>query len=395
MRKKYVIVGSSAAGCGALMTLAQIEPNAEIICVTQDSYEPYNKCFLVDYLKDRKTHEEINLFKSDYFTAKNIVYITNMAVVSINHKNKYITFADGQMQHYDVLLLALGVQNRPIPEKIQTCTNVFATHILSDFERIKKYTESNQVKHALVIGAGLTGLETASALVDLGITVTIIEKKSHVLAHFINREESDWLINYVKKSVEIICATEVQYFEVINSKIESVRLSHQVYKKIDMVLYAHGAEPITYCATETGMLIDREIIVDNFFHTSISDIYAAGDCARITGKRASCTWPEAFMQGTYAGYAMANKPKEMRSFPKITASQFFGCSLLISGILDHMQPMVDISADSIQVMGIDDEEKIHYGMLLGVYSQNTAHIIKQAVQVKQLWQEFKKVRYES
>jgi NAD(P)H-nitrite reductase large subunit len=172
-------------------------------------------------------------------------------------------------------------------------------------------------------------------------------------------------------------------------------LSNGLYKKFDMVLYAHGAQPVTHCAAQTGMLIDREIIVDNFFRTTVSDIYAAGDCARIKDKRASSTWPEALMQGTYAGYAMADKSKEMRSFTKVTASQFFGCNLLISGMSEDTNQVVDISADSIQVMGIDDKEKIHYGMLLGIYSQNTAHIIKQAVHVNQLWQEFKKVRYES
>ena len=59
MKKTHIIIGTSAAGIGAAQTLRKLDPEAEIICISNEQSFPYNKCFLADYLAGKKIKENL------------------------------------------------------------------------------------------------------------------------------------------------------------------------------------------------------------------------------------------------------------------------------------------------------------------------------------------------
>ncbi|MFS8507414.1 MAG: FAD-dependent oxidoreductase [Candidatus Babeliales bacterium] len=57
MNNRYVIIGASAAGIAAATKLRQLDQEAEIVVVSQETDLPYNKCFLADYLSEKKLNQ--------------------------------------------------------------------------------------------------------------------------------------------------------------------------------------------------------------------------------------------------------------------------------------------------------------------------------------------------
>lgn len=54
--------------------------------------------------------------------------------------------------------------------------------------------------------------------------------------------------------------------------------------KTDVVIAAAGLMPNTALAQQTGMAVNRGIIVDEAMRTNIKNVYAIGDCAEIQGR---------------------------------------------------------------------------------------------------------------
>jgi len=63
---------------------------------------------------------------------------------------------------------------------------------------------------------------------------------------------------------------------------------------------------------DSGIKVNRGVIIDEYCRTNVENIYAAGDVAEgidgLTGEYAvNATWPNAVEQGTIAGLNMAGK----------------------------------------------------------------------------------------
>ena len=86
MPMKYVIVGASAAGIAAAHKLRQLDATAEIICISEETDIPYNKCFLADYLSEIKELEGLLIRKETFFKEQTITLQLGCKVVALFQK---------------------------------------------------------------------------------------------------------------------------------------------------------------------------------------------------------------------------------------------------------------------------------------------------------------------
>jgi NAD(P)H-nitrite reductase large subunit len=108
MNKKFLIIGTSAAGISAAVKLRQLDELAEVICFSDEKEQPYNKCFLADYVAGEKSEEQIALRSKTFFEDKNIQIKLNTKIVKIDRDNKTINDQNDNSYVYDKLLLAMG-----------------------------------------------------------------------------------------------------------------------------------------------------------------------------------------------------------------------------------------------------------------------------------------------
>ena len=134
-------------------------------------------------------------------------------------------------------------------------------------------------KEIVLIGGGYIGLEVASAMIELGLKVTILEAEERILQRVTSPEVSQFYNDYhSKKGVRIICNAKVTNLNAENQMINSVSLESDESLAADIVLVGIGAIPNTQLAASIGLECDNGIKTDQYCRTSIPNILAVGDC---------------------------------------------------------------------------------------------------------------------
>ena len=292
---KYVIIGGVAGGATAAARLRRIDENAEIIMLEKGKYISYANCGLPYYIGGVIEDRQKLLVQSPEAFSKRFridVRVEN-EVVEIHPKEKMLKIRRGDgieyTENYDKLLLSPGANPVRPPLGGIDSEGIFVLRNVEDTDRIKKFVETNRVKHAVVVGAGFIGLEMAENLSHAGIHVAVVEMGEQVMApidfsmaSFIHQE-------LCQKGVDLYLGEGVTHFENTSSGL-TVYLKSGKMIHTDMVLLSIGVRPATSLAVQAGLKLGETggIWVDEYLQTSAQDIYAVGDAIEyphpITGK---------------------------------------------------------------------------------------------------------------
>ena len=126
----------------------------------------------------------------------------------------------------------------------------------------------------------------------------------------------------------------------------------------DIVVVAVGVRPNAELVKEIGGDVNRGIITDERCHTSIPDIYAAGDCTEsyditVNQHRILALLPNAYMQGESAGYDMVGASKPYDKAIPMNAIGFFGYHIITAGSYDG-EAYVSADGDSYKKLVVKD-----------------------------------------
>lgn len=370
--KKYVIIGTSAAGLTAARTLRTLDKDAHIICISDEPENPYNKCFLADYVAGQKEQAQVFTITAQQIDALQLDMRLNARVVDIKVNERIIICADGTQITYDKLLLAMGRRLRTLPIFQRAYTNLFYFHTLHHAEQLLAYVAQRAPLRALVIGAGLSGIEVADALAQKGVQVHIVERSAQLLNYHLTAQGSSVLQAVIERAGNVVHVQKNIRSVEGDAFITNVILDDGTRILVDMVVIAAGSLQNNELAKAVGLASDQHgLIVNQFLQTSQEYIYAAGDIISIvdtvSGNRmASCTWPDAMQQGRYAAYAMAEQPKAYPGAAIITSSAFFGCKFYSAGPLTGTDyRIVEKIADASYERYIMSNNQLKGFMLLG------------------------------
>ena len=85
-------------------------------------------------------------------------------------------------ESYDKLLLSPGAKPTTPALKGVDSSRVFTLRTVEDTFKIRDYIITNKPKSAVLAGGGYIGLEMAENLVELGISVTMVQRPKQLLA---------------------------------------------------------------------------------------------------------------------------------------------------------------------------------------------------------------------
>jgi NAD(P)H-nitrite reductase large subunit len=113
---------------------------------------------------------------------------------------------------------------------------------------------------------------------------------------------------------------------------------------------------------ESGITVDRGVVIDNHARTSAENIYAGGDCAQgqelISGSRmVLATIPLASEQGMVAGYNMAGAEVEYRGGIPLNALQFGPLQIISYGYVKEKPGQEVLSV-------LDENNRIYKKLIL-------------------------------
>lgn len=327
----YVIIGNSTAAIGCIEGIRQIDKKGNITVISKEKYHTYSRP-LISYLLSGKTDEERMKYRSDnFYQDMNCNLLTEKTVQKILKDDKKVLLDDGTALVYDKLLVATG-SNPFVPpiQGLDSVKNCFTFMSLDDAKAIDKAI--SQDTSVLIMGAGLIGLKCAEGIVKKTRHITVVDLADRILPSILDEEASAIVKAHIEdKKIEFILSDSVQAFE-----SDSARLNSGKIVDFDVLIVAVGVRPNTNLVMEAGGQVNRGIVTDDHCHTTLPDIYAAGDCAESFDissdeARVLALLPNAYMQGECAGINMAGGEQLFTKALPMNAIGFFGLHIITAG----------------------------------------------------------------
>jgi nitrite reductase (NADH) large subunit len=318
---RYVIIGGGIAGTTAAEAIKAEDAAGQITILSAENHRLYSRIMLPNYLAGRVEKDKLYMRRQAWYAEHGVELRTGEKAASIDPENKKVLMENGAVVAYDKLLLANGASSFIIPFPGHDLDGVQAMRTIEDVDKLVAATEGG--KKVVLIGGGLLGLEMAAALSHRGAEVTVIEVFAWLLPRQLDPEGGEVLKKILEK--------QGLHFR-LDAKVESisgegtatgVKLPDEELPAA-AVLMSAGVRPNLDLAKTAGIEVDKGVIINDKTQTSVSDIYAAGDCTEHKG-RPYGLWPAAEEQGQTAGTVMAGGEAEY-------TGTTMGQSLKVSGV---------------------------------------------------------------
>ena len=300
----YLIVGAGIAGVTAAKEIRKHDKEGSILLLGNEKVRPYFRIQLTAILGDDAP--EIPYLDKEGWEEKLALDVKPGAeVVSVDFDAMTVTLADGEKIQGEKILLANGSHSSVPPFKNNELKGIFTLRNWDDLMTIQSYIKGfEDTKHIAVIGGGLLGLEAANSLKKSGHVVAIINRSEYLLSKQLDRELG-MMLNEEMKDLGFMVFTEKSTKAFIGEdEVRGIEFDDGTAADFDMVLISAGVRPNTELFKDTGLEVNKGVIVDSHLMTNKANVWAAGDVAEVEG-RVMGIWPASRAMGKVAGANMA------------------------------------------------------------------------------------------
>jgi NADPH-dependent 2,4-dienoyl-CoA reductase/sulfur reductase-like enzyme len=343
---EIVIVGASLAGLRAAEALRDEGFAGELTIVGEERQLPYDRPPLSkQVLLGRVRAEDTALPKRRDVDAK---WKLGLRATGVDPIGRRVLLADGEHLPFDRLLIATGTRARPWPNaKEAALDGVFTLRTCEDAARLVERMNAG-LRRVLVIGAGFTGSEIASACRERGIEVTVAERGPAPLVGALGGALGALTTKLQRAhGVDLRCGVTVTALNGRNGRLTGAELSDGARIEADIAVVALGAVRNTEWLAESGLAAgprgvacDGGCRVFNMYGIVTDDVFVAGDVARFPHPLfeyqfiALEHWGNALAQAEVAAHNMIN-PGPLRR-PHLTVPAFwssqFGLNIKSVGV---------------------------------------------------------------
>lgn len=288
MTRRIVIIGAHAAGVEAASAARKTDRQAEITIITREKHPGYSRCGLPFVIGGQiPNFKDLIVFPPSYFQMMKIVLKTETNVATLDTAERKVSTVseDGQKENiqYDSLIIATGASSFTPPIKGKEKQGVFSLRTLEDGTRIDQAIREG-AKTAVVMGAGLIGLEAGIALHERGLKVTIVEALPQILPLPLDPEMAKMVQEMVEaKGIRILTGKSVEEF-LGTDKVTGITAGGDKIEA-DIFISAFGVRANTELAVNAGVALGetKAIKTNARMETNVKGVYAAGDCAEVLG----------------------------------------------------------------------------------------------------------------
>ncbi len=277
-KKKLVLIGNGMAGVRTIEEILKLLPDQfDITVFGKEPYPNYNRIQLSKVLQGDTELSDITLNEWQWYEDHNIRLYPGETVTSIDKANQIIYTDKGKQTPYDQLIIATGSNPFMLPLPGIEKEGVTAFRDIQDCEEM--ITASRQYKRAAVIGGGLLGLEAARGLLNLGMEVDVIHIADYLMERQLDRTAGKLLQEELEKQ-GMNFLLEKQTTKILGKKrVTGLQFKDGNKIMADLVVMAVGIKPNVQLAMESGIQVNKGIVVNDHMQTNVPNIYAVGECA--------------------------------------------------------------------------------------------------------------------
>ncbi len=284
------------------------------------------------------------------------------SVKRLDTARKKLEAADGKEFQYDVAVLATG--SRPLVPPVEGMTaaggelrdGVFVYRTMDDCLRMRSFAQAGDT--AIVLGAGLLGLEAAKVLCDLGLHVTVV----HVARTILNAQLDVMGGEFLKRQIEklgIFVRTERTVEAIVGEgRVQGVVLDDGKTLPADMVVLACGVRPRVDLAHASGLPVNRGVLVNDVLATEAPGVYALGECAEHAGKTYGLVGPVWQQAAVLADVLGGTVPRSRYQGSKVYAR------LKVAGVDVASMGLLEPELESDEVVQVVEERRDAYRKLI-------------------------------
>ncbi|MGC5329966.1 FAD-dependent oxidoreductase [Micromonospora sp. DT62] len=299
MAQRLIVIGGDAAGMAAASQARRRRDRGdlEIVAFERGHFTSYSACGIPYWIsglvpeRDQLIARDPETFREKF----DIDVRLRHEVTAIDLDRREVTARDldggGEVrERFDTLMYATGAVPKKPGWAETDAGGVFGMQTLDDGAALRDWLDAEpRPRRAVVIGGGYIGVEMAEALIQRGLTVTLVEQAEQPMAT-VDPDMAE-LVTDAMRSIGITIRTGlgVTGLEETDGRVSAV-VTAEGPIPTDVVVLGLGVRPNTALAeaaglplgTTGGIRVDRRMRVQG-----VPDVWAAGDCVetvhRVTG----------------------------------------------------------------------------------------------------------------
>ncbi len=274
------IIGNGIAGTTVARHLRKRDPGVQITLISGESTYHYSRPALMYVYMGHLRYQDIKPYE-DHFWADNRIALKRGWVSGIDTTARVLRFQDGDTLSYDALVLATGSRPNKFGwpgEDLERVHGLYSLQHLISLERLTPV-----LRHAVIVGGGLIGIELAEMLHSRHVPVTMLVREQHYWDNVLPAPEAEMISRAIlAEGIDLRLETElVAIHDDGQGGAGAVTTSKGDHIPCQFVGLTAGVRPNLQGLEGSGIETARGVLVDWQFRTSAEGVFAVGDCAEL------------------------------------------------------------------------------------------------------------------
>lgn len=336
---KIIIVGNGISGITAARYIRK-KSDAEVTVISDESEYFFSRTALMYVYMGHMKWEHLEPYERSFWS-KNRIQLRKGLVTAFDFDKKLVFLGDEQLA-YDKLIIACGSKYKELGVPGEKTEGIFGMYSKQDFDQIWKWTKGKKwreprIKRAAVIGGGLIGIELVEMLHSEGIHVDFIIRDGSFWSSVLPQLESEIVTNHIlSKGINLIRNEGVKEVHSSSGNISGITLNSGTFIESEMLGVTIGVEPNISFLGNSGLKIDKGILVNHRLETNQKDVFAVGDCAQLEvpdeGRKAiEPVWYTGRMMGEVAAISALGMNAEYHPGVWFNSAKFFDIEYQVYG----------------------------------------------------------------
>jgi len=277
--KNVVVIGNGIAGISAALHIRRYS-DYHITIISAESEHFYSRPALMYLYMGHLTAAHVKPYE-DWFWQKNRLTLKLAYIESIDANRKTLLLQHNETMSYDTLIIASGSKSNMFGWEGQELEGVQGLYGLPDLHKMQRNTLN--ISRAVIVGGGLIGVEMAEMLLSRGIGVTFLVREKNYWDNVLPIEEAMMIERHLQ-SHGIDLRLETNLLKITadaNGKAKLVITDKGEEIPCQFVGISTGVSPNVDFLRNSGIGLNKGVLVNEFLETNVPDIYAIGDCAEL------------------------------------------------------------------------------------------------------------------
>lgn len=278
---RVVVVGHGMVGSRFAEDLVAADPSAEVTVLGREPVPAYNRVLLSSVVAGSKNPELLRIAGPEH---PRLRVLTGVGAADVDRAERVVVDTSGARHRYDALVLATGSAARVPPiqgvaDDRGLVPGVFVLKDMADATGIVDAARS--ARRAVVLGAGVLGVEVATGLAARGLTVRVVHVADRLMERQLGWEASQVAVSSLQRmGITTHVGASVVGVTTRRGRLEGVRFGDGLEAATDLFVMCTGTVPEAVLARRAGLTCERGVVVDEELRSPDDPaVFAIGDCA--------------------------------------------------------------------------------------------------------------------